>query len=81
MAIDHDIRVMNQRLVKKRIYPRQISGGFGVSVKIFFYSLPLEKTFIAAIIPIGMAMLATTSARLGSNSINQFNFNYIFDII
>ncbi len=34
--------------------------------------LPLENTFIAAIIPIGMETLATTRAKLGSSSmINQ----------
>jgi hypothetical protein len=34
--------------------------------------LPLENTFIAAMIPIGMETLATTRAKLGSSSmINQ----------
>ena len=34
--------------------------------------LPLENTFIAAIIPIGMETLATTRAKFGSSSmINQ----------
>ena len=38
--------------------------------------LPLENTFIAAMIPIGMETEATTSARFGSSSmINQNNYS------
>jgi hypothetical protein len=40
-----------------------------------YYSLPLENTFIAAIIPIGIDRLATTSAKFGSNAI-PFGLNY-----